>query len=70
MIIIKIDCCGCPQTLCGLNVWMSSDVMQAKGLELDLRVIRMGGNHLLVNQAVQQIPWRKEAMGSNIPDVL
>ena len=30
MIIIKIDCCGCPQTLCSLSVWMSSDVMQAK----------------------------------------
>ena len=32
MIIIKIDCCGHPQTLCGLSIWMSSDVMQVKGL--------------------------------------
>ena len=32
MIIIKIDCCGCPQTLCGLSVWTSSDAMRAKGL--------------------------------------
>ena len=32
MIIIKIDCCGLPQTLCRLSVWMSSDAMRAKGL--------------------------------------
>ena len=32
MIIIKIDCCGRPQTLCGLSIWMSSDAMRAKGL--------------------------------------
>ena len=32
MIIIKIDCCGCPQTLCGLSIWMSADAMWAKGL--------------------------------------
>ena len=33
MIIIKVDCCGRPQTLCGLSIWTSSDAMQAKGLK-------------------------------------
>ena len=32
MIIIKVDCCGRPQMLCGLSVWTSSDAMWAKGL--------------------------------------
>ena len=32
MIIIKVDCCGRPQTLCGLSIWTSSDAMRAKGL--------------------------------------
>ena len=32
MIIIKIDCHGHPQMLCGLNIWMLSDTMQVKGL--------------------------------------
>ena len=33
MIIIKIDCCGRPQMLCGLSVWISSDTMRVKGLK-------------------------------------
>ena len=33
MIIIKVDCCGRPQMLCGLSIWTSSDAMQAKGLK-------------------------------------
>ena len=33
MIIIKVDCCGRPQTLCGLSVWTSSDAMRAKELK-------------------------------------
>ena len=32
MIIIKIDCCGHPQMLCSLSIWMFSDAMQVKGL--------------------------------------
>ena len=32
MIIIKIDCCGHPQMLYSLSIWMLSDAMQAKGL--------------------------------------
>ena len=35
MIIIKIDCCGYPQTLCGFSIWTSSDAMWAKGLKGD-----------------------------------
>ena len=34
MIIIKIDCCGHPQMLCGLSVWTLSDAMRAKGLTM------------------------------------
>ena len=38
MIIIKVDCCGRPQTLCGLSVWTSSDAMRAKGLMIVLNL--------------------------------
>ena len=34
MMIIKIDCCGHPQMLCSLSIWMSSDVMWVKGLNI------------------------------------
>ena len=30
-----MDVLRCPQTLCGLSVWTSSDAMRAKGLKFD-----------------------------------